>query len=1243
MNKHFRLRLLGVMGLLLFSFCALWGKDYGVAPKADTYYKIRNVATGRVVSNLNNGENDTKVWLVDEKEDDKGQVWKFEAVKDDVYGVYMMMNPYTFSAIDFAAQNMAQNHVLQWEPNKTNPNQQMRLEEVEKGKYRIAMASKRLYLSVFEGYLLGKTGVRDRKENVFELKEVSVPKEEVVEKKWENPEIFRVNNMEGHAPIAPYGSVKEWEEDAVRNFEEPWREPQSGLWMSLNGVWKILWQEGVKPMPHSSTWAMETNDEDWADIDVPSCLEMKGYGEPLYINVDYPFMDRPPYIRMKQGLKNSVASLRKHFVVPEDWKEKRVVLHFDGIYGATEVWLNGQYVGYTQEANNVTEMDVTPYVNGEGDNVLALQVVRWSDASYLEGQDMWHMSGVHRDVWLYATPRAYVQDFCLTDKVNVEGRRAQLSAKVWVEQTEKKSREGELVLRLFDVDKKLVGEQVKRVNWAKGEDRKELVGVFDLEGVNLWSPERPYLYTLQMVLRVEGEEEVLSTKYGCRKLEVRNGQFFVNGKRTMMWGVNAQDTHPMTGRTVDAETLLKDIRMMKQANMNVLRTSHYPRQTKMMAMLDALGLFVIDEADVECHKNWADNGNGGIGNDLKWRAQMVDRVMRMVKRDRNHACVVMWSLGNECGGGNNFVEMTRAIKALGDKDDRLVHYEGATRANTGATEVWSVMYPEVDRARSEANGNWKGQPFLMCEFAHAMGNAVGNLPEYVQAVENSKYGMGGCIWDWVNQSIYEAKDLAAGELMVNGYNKYISGYDKPGPHQGNFVNNGLVNADRAWSDKLDEVKKDYQWVRWEEMKGGRMRLHNGYYVWRLADFVLHGALLEDGKVMEVVDMKVDAAPGEDVTVEQPKWKTVMREDKEYVVNWELRLKEDVAWARKGYAVATEQMMVKERKKVLPAVEVNGERLRTERRGGQLTIEGKDLLWVFGRDEGWMRWRVKDMELIEEGGALRFDDFRWIENDRGDWYDGGNGMNDREWTVEEDKQGKWVKVHYRVRGYKADARYDYKVMNTGVVDVKVTLEPKQAGLRRLGVAMALNRELKGVEYYAAGERANYVDRCSAAYLGLYKTTTRGMLTRYARPQSAGNRRKTRWVKLYDEDGRGLKVETQGEVAFSATPYDDATLKQYLHLWDLPMSEMVYVHFDAFQSGLGNHSCGPKALRKYLCPASGKYEFVLRMSPMDGTSVGIEEVRTEEVKACGKEYDLLGRVWRKGNKGIKVRGKRKVMVD
>ena len=698
-------------------------------PVIDRYFVIREVNSGMALNTRGNNANNARVYIDEYDENSrKNFVWQLRRTTTGVE-YCQLYGPYFGKAIDVALGGVK--YPLLWDPAYSNENQQLQFVPVEgqKGVYRINAKKNGWWglkadgnnLSMVSGYSEG---------SLFTLQEIvadDIPMPNV----WEDETFFGENKENGRATYMPYASVAKMKADA--RYEFPWLAPENAEYMSLNGEWNIKWVETIAERPGKDAfWGDDVDVSAWNKIKVPSCLEMEGYGDPLYINVNYPFKNNPPLIEMKSGLLNSVASYRRDFDVPANWGDKRVFLHFDGIYGAAFVWMNGKYVGYTQSGNNDAEFDVTDHLR-EGKNNVCVQVVRWSDASYLEGQDMWHMSGIHRDVFLFAAPKTFVRDHYITSELSADDNYTSGSMNVAVEMD---NRDGVAVTK--NVEVALVapnGSEVAKKNvafeFAAGETVKNANVFFEnLAGLQLWSAEVPNLYTVEVVQKdaAGNEEFVFSTKYGFRHIEIKDGLVYVNGEQVLFKGANLQDTHPVTGRSVDIATMLNDVKMMKQANMNTVRTSHYPRQAKMNSMFDYYGLYCMDEADVECHFSWDQGGEkGGITNEDSWKAQYIDRTVRMVYRDRNFPSVIFWSLGNESGGGKNFDHTYAAVREL---DPRPIHYEGASRAGTAPTDLYSEMYPTLAEVQTRCIYNNRKQPYFMCEYAHAMGNAVGNLQEY---------------------------------------------------------------------------------------------------------------------------------------------------------------------------------------------------------------------------------------------------------------------------------------------------------------------------------------------------------------------------------------------------------------------------------------------------------------------------------------------------------------------------------
>lgn len=666
---------------------------------------------------------------------------------------------------------------------------------------------------------------------------------------------------------------------------------------------------------------------------------MKGYDKPVYANVNYPFVDNPPTITLRSEFieqlgTNPVGSYRRTFTLPEGWNGKRVVLHFDGIYGAAYVWMNGEYVGYSQGANTDAEFEVSSIAR-TGENNVSVQVVRYNDGSYLEGQDAWHMSGIHRDVYLYATPKAYVADHVITASLDASAgyRSGTMSVDLEMGNTENNAVGKTVEIELRDEDGSLVASASQTVS-IPANTTEFKVSEFKVQGSNLrlWSAEDPQLYTVVVRQKnASGEEEmVFSTRYGFRQIEQHGQLVYINGQRIYFKGVNTQDTHPVLGRTMTEKIMLKDIIMMKQANMNTVRTSHYPRSPKMMSMFDYYGLYIMDEADIESHKNWLDNPTGGtLGSDPAYTAQYVDRNVRMVRRDRNCPSVIFWSMGNDGGVGSNWQAAKNAIRAL---DDRLIHYEGhATNGTFNTyTDIYSSMYPSLSFVSQHVNGT---KPYFVCEYVHARGAGLGNIQEYWDLIEGSTAGIGACIWDWVDQGIFDPADLSGVDPddestwpRQNGFLKLKAGYDFPGPDQSDIegsLNDGIVTADRAWSAELNVAKHIHQFIRFTayDAPTKTVTLQNKYNFLNLDLFTLHYEVLADGVVVESGDTDIPStAPGATTEVVLPSEYSEYSENSEIFLHVEARLKAATTWAEAGYVMAWQQFTVQERSATLPAID-----------------------------------------------------------------------------------------------------------------------------------------------------------------------------------------------------------------------------------------------------------------------------------------------------------------------------------
>lgn len=1063
----------------------------------------------------------------------------------------------------------------------------------------------------------------------------TVPKvsaEAPFDESWvENEKVFEHWKQKAHATFIPYSSTALMQKDDC--YKYPWLEPKHADVLSLNGDWKFHYTaDRSKGRPGKDDFYADNADvSGWDNIRVPLNWEMAGYDVPVYNNVGYPFHNNPPFIKAFDDNfdKNPVGSYRRNFTLPENWKDgRRVFIHFDGACSAIVVWVNGQYAGYSQGANTDAEFDVTNYVR-KGENNVSVRVYRWSDGSYLEGQDMWHLAGIHRDVYLVSTPRTFVFDHYITSSLNAASKytKGSLDVALTVNNALCDKVTKNLEVELLDANNKLVASQnVQAVMTAKDSHKTFNVKMEGLKGLTPWSSENPYLYTV-VVRQKQGDKEemVFSTKYGFRSVEQRGNLIYVNGERVFFKGVNTQDIHPLLGHAIDTETMLKDVMLMKQANVNTVRTSHYPRQPRMYAMFDYYGLYCMDEADVECHNNQS------LSDTPSWENAYVDRTERMVLRDRNHPSVVFWSLGNESGGGQNFQATYDCVKRLLPGRDNFVHYEGYNHGEK-YSDFGSDMYPKVETVIKQSNG-LNNKPYFICEYAHAMGQAVGNLQEYWDVIEKSTGIVGGCIWDWVDQGIYDTRRIKENKPLVDsktGLHYYTSGYDYTRMNrgdngfQGDFMSNGIITPGREWTAKLEEVKYVYRDADFVGFKNHKATIKNKSAFTNLADaYTLTYRVLADGKEVEKGTAAVPSyQPGATCEAVIP-YTTAVNADKEYVVELSLNLKNDASWAKKGYSMVATQFklgadaaaasvpvadptFVEQPHGTLPVIGKLKGKLKIEGR----KVVGENFAISFAENGTIADWTFNGKQIVMPEAGPDFNGFRRIANDNislGATGGVAENENKEEGAISGQKhlvkapakQGKNVVVETTVGNGKDTHAIVYTIYPNGVVDMKVTFENSSVDTRRVGITMQFAPGMENVEYYAKGPWSNYIDRQRSSMLGRYTTTVDGMFEEQSAPQTMGDRQGLRNLKL-SGNGTSLDITVEGMLAFSLSHVDDQQFNYDVfyggkHPYDLTRSPQVFAHFDSWQRGIGNHSCGgDSCLPQYQVP-TGKHVVTMRFAP------------------------------------------------
>lgn len=1236
----------------------VYGSTYYICP-ADYPTRCFTVTTSN---------NDEQITVTAKSDSNTGQQWITKQSKYSTSYPWHIVNVMSSKALDMAGNN-TNVRPLQWTSEndynggQANVNQEWKFDEVDATQhtYKIyAYTQNQTYYLTYDGTDGGKLGRTTDSNSATAFGFIKVEGSTgggstggTTSSDHGSFSVSWISNQnkvgdykeDAHATFIPYVSVEQMKADA-KHYAEPWQLPDESKaeYINLNGTWKFKYVAGTSSWYSSTPGASEFqakdyNDSGWDNIRVPLSWEMANYGKPVYTNVGYPFSNNPP--NANSGMSqygvtddNATGFYRRTINIPATWKDKRVFIHFDGVYSAAVVWVNGKYVGYSQSSNTDAEFDITGFVT-TGDNQLSVRVYRWCDGSYLEGQDMWHLSGIHRDVYLVATPKVFVSDHYITSSLNNEATSGSMSVKLTVDNRNTVSTTKTLQVSLLDADDNQIATGTQTYRGTSTAEKT--VTLSGLSNLRPWSAEDPYLYTVVVSQKDENgaEEMAFSTKYGFRNITKSGNLIYINKKRVYFKGVNTQDTHPEYGRAIDMETMMKDLTMMKKANVNTVRTSHYPRQPKMYAMMDALGFYVMDEADVECHYNQ------NLSSNSSWITAMDDRTKRMVLRDRNHPSVIFWSLGNECGGGSNFSTTYNTCKNL---DSRFVHYEGAG-SGTNYSDLGSNMYPTVSSVQGNRSG-LNGKPYFICEYAHAMGQAVGNLKEYWDVIENSTGIIGACIWDWVDQSVYDPARLVNGQKKSeNGFNYWVSGYDYNSTSginygfQGNFLNNGIITPDRTWTGKLSEVKKVYQYVKFSSFNASAksVNIANKYAFMPISsdNFEIAYRVMKDGRLVEegtLASFQTIAA-GSSATVTLP-INTAVDKSAEYLVNIELRIKKPTngaadwtTWAEEGYSIADAQFSLSEQNisngtakgtdgtmgfPVLPSYTSAGGSLSVSGNTVSGTDNnGKAYSIVFNSSGKMTSWTYDGKNLIAAGPD--FNSYRKVDNDRNFEPSFSKSSN---LSIKSTLAMSGNNAKMSVNGSATGCSYtiDYTFYSDGTVDMKVTFSPSGT-LARIGLGMQFASGFENVEFYARGPRSNYSDRKTGSYLGRFTTTVDDMVDEMIHPQTFGDHEDMRELILTNKASNvQIGIKAGGRASFSLSHYDetkwcksgDSMWNTKLHWYDLTRDPQVYAHFDYMQRGLGNNSCGgDSCLSDYVCPSSGNYSYTLRFTPQSGGNAQITE--------------------------------------
>ncbi len=995
---------------------------------------------------------------------------------------------------------------------------------------------------------------------------------------WENPEIVDRNKEEGRS----YFILHQNETSAKTNEAE-----NSNLYKSLNGTWKfkIVKHPSQRPEDFYKTDLEDTN---WDEIKVPSNWELEGFDTPIYTNVTYPHPKNPPFI---DGDYNPVGSYRKTFTIPNGWNDKEVILHFGSISGYAKVFLNGEEVGMTKAAKTPAEFNITPFLE-EDENLLAVQVYRWHDGSYIEDQDFWRISGLERDVFLQAMPKTTIWDYFIKSELDDQYQDGLFSVEVDLRQFKgKKIRRPQLSVALLDADGNTVFSEKKRIRNID----EDVLLKGTIENVQKWSGENPnlYRYTIKLEDRRGNDLAVVSGKTGFRTVEIEDAQLKVNGEPITVKGVNLHEHHGDKGHVPDEEMARKDLELMAQNNINAIRMSHYPHGQYIYDLADEYGFYVVDEANIETHAMGAE-WQGNFDKEKhpayreEWAPAHMDRMQRMVEYNKNHTSIIIWSLGNESGNGPVFYDGYDWIK---ERDTtRFVQFEQAGQNRN--TDIVAPMYPWWNSMKEYAERDDVERPYIMCEYAHAMGNSVGNFKEYWDIIDSSPHMQGGFIWDWVDQGLRAETE--------DGREFWAYGGDLGGEnlqHDENFNANGLVTAGRKPHPSLMEVKKVHQNIEFD-LNGSSLTLTNEFNFTNLDKYNFKWELLADGEVVEENEFAVSTAPNqqEQVNISLPEL-----QDAEYFLNVYAYTKEATDLMPAGHEIAREQFSIGNNSYFSNEEQSTSGELKHSVNNDVLSFTTNGITGEIDLKTGKIQkynFEDADAEVISQFPEPYF----WrapTDNDFGnnmpgkaeDWKiaTNNNPLLQNAEVGDKTAEGLPVTITYQLAKVETPYIVEYIIQNNGDIKVKASLNMSGKDLPelpRFGMRMVLPGDYENLEYYGRGPWENYNDRNTSAFLGIYEDKVENQFTwTYIRPQEAGYKTDTRWLSLTNNSGKGLKIEGTQPLGFSALDVatedlDPGKTKAQKHPTDIPTYDKVFLHLDLKQRGLGGlTSWGATPLKEY----------------------------------------------------------------
>ena len=1014
-------------------------------------------------------------------------------------------------------------------------------------------------------------------------------------KEWQDESVNEVNRAAMHTHFFAYENAEKAGSDVKENSKN---------FMSMNGSWKFFWVKNADQRP-TDFWKVGYNDKGWDDMKVPAVWELNGYGDPIYVNVGYPwrnqYKNNPPHVPTE---KNHVGSYRREFVIPADWSGKDIVAHFGAVSSNMYLWVNGKFVGYSEDSKLEAEFDLTPYVKPGQKNLIAFQVFRWCDGSYFEDQDFFRYTGVARDCYLYARNKKRIDDIRVVPDLDAEYKSGSLTVNLSLKGNAAVS------LELLDAANRTVATAE-----VKGAGKQS--SVIRVDNPNKWTAETPYLYTLRATLKEGGKvTEVVPLKVGFRKIELKNSQLLVNGQPVLFKGADRHEMDPDGGYVVSRERMIQDIQIMKKFNLNAVRTCHYPDDSFWYDLCDKYGIYVVAEANLESHGMGYDEAT--LAKVPSFKKTHLERNQRNVQRNYNHPSIIFWSLGNEAGYGSNFEAAYDWVKK--EDPSRAVQYERS--GYEGKTDIHCPMYLNYKDCIKYCEDDSKTKPLIQCEYAHAMGNSEGGFKEYWDLVRKYPKYQGGFIWDFVDQS---CRWTGKNGKMIYAYGGDFNRFDAS---DNNFCDNGLISPDRVPNPHMYEVGYFYQniWTTAADLKAGELNVYNENFFRDLSAYALEWEVMKNGTVVRTgrVD-NLNVAPQQTAKIKLDLGKTCACA--EWLLNVKYVQKQREGLVPAGHIVAKDQLVLNEYKAPAMTLQnVTDMNIQTalpridDANSQCVMIEGENFNIQFAKADGFMdKYMVDGLDMIKEGAKLTPNFWRAPTDN-----DFGAGLQQK-YAVWKNPKFKLVSLKSEMKDGLAvvSAEYEmpsvsagtklqltYEINNRGAVKVnqKLVAEKgaKVSNIFRFGMQMVMPKSFENISYYGRGPVENYIDRKWATELGVYNQTVTDQFYAYIRPQENGNKTDIRWWKLLNEAGRGLQFVAEAPFSASALHYtieslDSGWEKKQEHSNEVEPADLTNFLIDKVQMGLGCvDSWGAIPREEYMLPY-GDYEFTFIMQPINNSIV------------------------------------------